>query len=346
MYSRSVGVWFVVCCGLFGAAACGKGAGYYRLPDAEDPNGHPDSSVADSTASLDAAPHDGTSTPDVSAPDVTEAQPDTSVPACTEPSQLCGTACVNTNTSVLHCGDCGHACGNEFSACVGGVCQLACASPRTMCPAGCVDTRSDVTNCGACGNRCTTGQSCVSGVCQTPCALPMRMCGASCIDVTSNLANCGTCGFACSSGQSCTGGTCVSAPVCPGAITVTTSTTVTGTTSGVSNFAPPAACITATTPPAHTAPEAIYRIVPVRSGTIRVSSCNASTTFDTMLYYSTSCAAPTSATQCNDDDAACTASSTTRSTLSWTATAGVPYFLFVDGYGDAVGSYAVTITLP
>lgn len=99
-------------------------------------------------------------------------------PSCALPREACAGACVDLDTSVAHCGACGHACGAGAS-CVGGVCQTPCVAPRMTCAGTCLDVSTDVTNCGACGRRCTTGQTCTAGVCTTPTA-PGSALGQAC----------------------------------------------------------------------------------------------------------------------------------------------------------------------
>src|SRR6266481_1384770 len=84
------------------------------------------------------------------------------------------------------------------------------------------------------------------------------------------------------------------------------------------------------------------------SGTAPVQTCGAGTTFDTVLYMrSGPCASgPELAAGCNDD--ACTnATGLNRaSRLTPTVTAGQTYFIVVDGYGGAQGTFSLTVTPP
>src|SRR5207247_2838845 len=97
-----------------------------------------------------------------------------------------------------------------------------------------------------------------------------------------------------------------------------------------------------------TAPEQVYQWTPAVSGTATIQTCGAGTTFDTVLYLrSGPCAGgPEMAAGCNDD--ACTnATGLYRaSRLTPTVTAGQTYFIVVDGYGGAQGTFSLTVTPP
>src|SRR5882724_8688889 len=114
-----------------------------------------------------------------------------------------------------------------------------------------------------------------------------------------------------------------------------------GTTSGTSALA--GSCGSS-----GTAPEQVYRWTPAVSGTATIQTCGAGTTFDTVLYLrSGACASgPEVAAGCNDD--ACTnATGLNRaSRLTPTVTAGQTYYIVVDGYGGAQGTFSLTITPP
>src|SRR5690606_7032284 len=72
----------------------------------------------------------------------------------------CGNSCVNTNTSLEHCGGCNDACTtgilNAMPVCRGGDCDFACtpASGLTKCGNQCVDTNENINHCGECDNPC------------------------------------------------------------------------------------------------------------------------------------------------------------------------------------------------
>ena len=81
--------------------------------------------------------------------------------ACSGSLKLCDTACVDTNTSAAHCGDCGKACASPRT-CTSGSC--VCPSGYTDCNGTCVDPNIDAQNCGGCGKACTG--VCSIGSCQ------------------------------------------------------------------------------------------------------------------------------------------------------------------------------------
>src|SRR5437870_3536616 len=97
-----------------------------------------------------------------------------------------------------------------------------------------------------------------------------------------------------------------------------------------------------------TSPERVYQWTPAVSGSATIQTCGAGTTFDTVLYMrSGACASgPEVAGGCNDD--ACTnATGLYRaSRLTPTVTAGQTYFIVVDGYGGAQGTFSLTVTAP
>src|SRR5882724_5455395 len=117
--------------------------------------------------------------------------------------------------------------------------------------------------------------------------------------------------------------------------------TISGTTSGTSALA--GSCGSS-----GTAPEQVFQWTPAVSGTATIQTCGAGTTFDSVLYLRTgACASgPEVATGCNDD--ACTnATGLNRaSRLVPTVTAGQTYYIVVDGYGGAQGTFSLTVTPP
>src|SRR5205823_882281 len=77
-------------------------------------------------------------------------------------------------------------------------------------------------------------------------------------------------------------------------------------------------------------------------------TCGAGTTFDTVLYLrSGSCAGgPEVAAGCNDDACANATGLNRASRLTPTVTAGQAYYIVVDGYGGAQGTFSLTVTPP
>ncbi len=125
--------------------------------------------------------------------------------------------------------------------------------------------------------------------------------------------------------------------------------TLVGTTAGSSALT---GCKSATS----TAPEKVYRWTPAASGTATLSTCNAATTFDTVVYVrSASCAGTQLA--CNDDTAACATGDPCTSNrdhhgslVTLAVTAGQTYLIVVDGFsgscGGASGTFSLTVTPP
>src|SRR5881628_824200 len=114
-----------------------------------------------------------------------------------------------------------------------------------------------------------------------------------------------------------------------------------GTTSGTSALA--GSCGSS-----GTAPEQVFQWTPTVSGTATIQTCGAGTTFDTVLYLrSGSCASgPEVAAGCNDDACLNATGLIRASRLTPTVTAGQTYFIVVDGYGGAQGTFSLTVTPP
>ena len=117
--------------------------------------------------------------------------------------------------------------------------------------------------------------------------------------------------------------------------------TFTGTTSGTS-------LLTSTCGSTGTSPEKVFQWTPAVSGTATIQTCGAGTNFDTVLYMRSGVCASGSevVSGCNDD--ACTnATGLNRaSRITPTVTAGQTYFIVVDGYGGAQGTFSLTVTPP
>ncbi len=124
--------------------------------------------------------------------------------SCPTGQTLCGTTCVDTQTSATNCGACGTACGTG-QVCTAGRC--GCPTGQLLCGGVCVNAQTSVTNCGACGRTCLAGQSCTAGACVCPTGT--NVCGTTCVNLQTSATNCGTCGTTCPSGAACTAGACV-----------------------------------------------------------------------------------------------------------------------------------------
>src|SRR5207249_201809 len=97
-----------------------------------------------------------------------------------------------------------------------------------------------------------------------------------------------------------------------------------------------------------TAPEQVFQWTPAVSGTATIQTCGAGTNFDTVLYMrSGTCASgPEVAAGCNDDACLNATGLNRASRLTPTVTEGHTYFIVVDGYGGAQGTFSLTITPP
>lgn len=121
--------------------------------------------------------------------------------AC-KPDNLCGSSCVDKQTSLTNCGACGVVCSNG-EACNDGICS--CLAGKSDCGGSCVDTGNDPLNCGACGHACDILEDCNAGQCACP---PQNLCNGQCIDYFSNNENCGACGNKCVPSPGCTAAWC------------------------------------------------------------------------------------------------------------------------------------------
>src|SRR3989475_819014 len=117
--------------------------------------------------------------------------------------------------------------------------------------------------------------------------------------------------------------------------------TFSGTTSGTSALA--GSCGSS-----GDSPERVYQWTPAVSGTATIQTCGAGTSFDTVLYLRSGvCASgPEVAAGCNDDACANATGLNRASRITPTVTAGQTYFIVVDGYAGAQGTFSLTITPP
>src|SRR5204862_253282 len=117
--------------------------------------------------------------------------------------------------------------------------------------------------------------------------------------------------------------------------------TFSGTTSGTSSAA--GSCGSS-----DVSPERVFQWTPAVSGAATIQTCGAGTTFDTVLYLrSGSCAGGLEVAAGCNDDACFNASGLYRaSRLTPTVTAGQTYYIVVDGYNGAQGTFGLTVTPP
>jgi uncharacterized protein YkwD len=84
--------------------------------------------------------------------------------------EVCDGACVDLQSNVNNCGECGNSCGAAGFWCNDGICE--CTSSKTEpCGNRCVDTSSNLDHCGACGKSCDSGETCDEGTCRTRTAI-------------------------------------------------------------------------------------------------------------------------------------------------------------------------------
>jgi hypothetical protein len=115
----------------------------------------------------------------------------------------CADECVDTSTSLEHCGACDNACPLD-AECLEGVCT--CPGEEEDCDGVCTDTQTTYEHCGVCNNTCVNNQICVDGSCD--CESSLSDCSDVCVDLSSDAANCGSCGNACLAEESCISGSC------------------------------------------------------------------------------------------------------------------------------------------
>jgi len=96
---------------------------------------------------------------------------------CPRETTPCGESCVDTDTSLLHCGACDNACPSPASAtpvCRRGVCGFECNEGFDNCDhiadTGCETALGTNDDCAACDDACGAGAACVEGACVGECA--------------------------------------------------------------------------------------------------------------------------------------------------------------------------------
>src|SRR5205814_1493124 len=117
--------------------------------------------------------------------------------------------------------------------------------------------------------------------------------------------------------------------------------TFTGTTSGTSLLA--GSCGNS-----GGSPEQVFQWTPTVSGTATIQTCGAGTNFDTVLYMRSGVCSggPEVVSGCNDDTCPNSSGLFRASRIMPTVTAGQTYFIVVDGYGGAQGTFSLTVTPP
>ena len=185
---------------------------------------------------------------------------------------------------------------------------------------------------------------------------PGGFCGDGICNATETCSNCSTdcgqCPFCgdgiCNNGETCA--TCSTdcfcppdaappdAPVnCPPAQTI--SSTVTTTTVSGEPSCSTASCGTGS----QNSPDRTYIFTPTITGSCHANTTNPSTTFDTIISIRTS---PTGTDLACNDDNGMSMSPATASYIAWNATAFTSYYIVVDGYNGAVGTFTLTVACP
>jgi hypothetical protein len=90
------------------------------------------------------------------------------------------------------------------------------------------------------------------------------------------------------------------------------------------------------------APDVFYSYTPTTTATVRVSLCGSSYDTGLMIRSGGACPGSTEVT-CDDDYSRC--SPTNNSQVDVTMVAGTTYYIIVDGYGSASGTYALTVSV-
>ena len=149
----------------------------------------------------------------------------------------CGNQCVDTRTTVAHCGSCGNFCNdqtNSTSQCSDGQCKLACTPGYADCDnlltTGCeIGIQDDPQNCSACGKVCLFANAepgCSMGACTIATCNPSfddcnKLIDDGCeANLGTDPANCTKCGTACAtlpnSTAQCLAGDCSLGPCITG----------------------------------------------------------------------------------------------------------------------------------
>jgi len=137
---------------------------------------------------------------------------------CTTAAPLrCGAECVDSTTSINHCGGCDVQCptvANSTTTCTDGACGFVCKAQFNRCNGKCV-TRTDVTACGtqclACAAPINGRATCAANACGFTCDTGFNKCGTRCTapnDPTACGAACAVCPARDNAAPTCAAGVC------------------------------------------------------------------------------------------------------------------------------------------
>jgi hypothetical protein len=286
----------------------------------------------------------------------------------------------DTSATVDHCGGCGMACSASHGApsCAAGACSIVCERTGSFDGAfyyssfwgncdgdaranGCETDLLTPSNCQACGNACSftngvpacannSGTQCYLGGCAAGFADCNGTSADGCeVDTTSDRSNCGGCGrvFACGSTRVCRASMCRPGnDACAGATAINLAAGrqlwVPATTANALHDIDPS-CRATTSPDVYFSFTLTQRELVYADTFGDGSTAHPTPTWDTVLFFASSCTASMPATgaagavYCNDDASGlgCTADGT-RSQVSAVLEPGT-YYLVLSGYGGASG---------
>ena len=206
------------------------------------------------------------------------------------------------------------------------------------------------------GNACTTGDTISNGVCvggpPQDCN-DANVCTDDACDTTLGCVHADTSqpcddDNPCTQSDVCHGGACIGGNTAAGctaceavAVLPAAGGTFAGATSGTGTLM--GSCGSSAL-----SPERVYAWTPTSSGTAVVQTCGTSTLYDSVVYVRQG-TCDGSQVACNDDTTGCNTGEPNDhhgSRVAFAATAGVTYYLIVDGFNGAHGSYALTVTPP
>ncbi len=262
---------------------------------------------------------------------------------CPAGQNLCGSTCVNLQTSATNCGACGTVCTAPTGgsvACTAGACVRSCPAGQSNCSNVCRATATDVNNCGACGTVCApqTGGTvaCAASTCVRTCPTGQNNCSNTCRNFATDNNNCGACGVVCAAGNTCQASVCRPANNDRASATAVTllagETTVTGTTAGAT-FDGPAGC-------GDGVANVWYRVTLTGSEVLYADTAG-TTAYDSRLYLVNSAGALVANT-CSDDAGCTTGGFAFNNARFATLLPAGTYYIGVSGFNTGtVGAFTL-----